>query len=121
MNDSSVVLQIRYGDFVGLLTGDAEQVAEDEMIRDGRIESACFLKVGHHGSRSSTTRRFLEHVRPTVAAISCGRRNKFRHPHSQSLEALAAAGTEVHRTDHDGTLVFRTDGKRLEVVAEGVR
>jgi len=118
VNNSSVVIEIVYGDFVALLTGDAEAEEEEELLRSGEIPSACLLKVGHHGSRSSTTAPFLAQVRPSVAAISCGRRNKFRHPHQSTVEHLEAAGVEVRRTDREGTIRFLSDGKRLQVISE---
>ncbi|MAE70201.1 MAG: hypothetical protein CME06_06995 [Gemmatimonadetes bacterium] len=121
VNNSSVVLEISYGGFVALLTGDAEAEEEAELVQSGQLKSACLLKVGHHGSRSSSTAAFVETLRPSIAAISCGRRNKFGHPHRSTIDRFDAAGVEVLRTDLDGTIRFLTDGKRLEVKTLGKR
>ena len=121
VNNSSVVLEISYGGFVALLTGDAEAEEEAELVNSGQLKSACLLKVGHHGSRSSSTAAFVEALRPSIAAISCGRRNRFGHPHRSTIDRFDAAGVELLRTDLDGTIRFLTDGKRLEVMTERKR
>jgi competence protein ComEC len=73
------------------------------------------LKVGHHGSRTSTTPAFLEAVDPTVAMISCGVRNRFGHPAPRTLATLAASPARVYRTDQDGSITVTTDGRSLDV------
>ena len=75
------------------------------------------LKVGHHGSRTSSTPAFLAAVAPREAVISAGRRNRFGHPHPRTLGALAASGARVWRTDRDGAVTVTTDGQSLEVSA----
>jgi competence protein ComEC len=74
------------------------------------------LKVGHHGSLSSTTQDFLDAVSPTIAVISCGEGNKYGHPLPQILERLEKKGIKIYRTDVDGSIVLRTDGKEFTVV-----
>ena len=73
------------------------------------------LKVGHHGSRSSSTPSFVDAVSPRHAVVSCGVRNRYGHPHVPTLATFGARPIEVHRTDLEGTVVFETDGTRYEV------
>jgi competence protein ComEC len=89
--------------------------------RYGKGLKATVLKAGHHGSRNSTGDSFLELVRPAMAVISCGKRNKFGHPHKDTLERLKAAGAKIYRTDQLGTIVMRTDGKSIRVSTRETR
>jgi competence protein ComEC len=73
------------------------------------------LKVGHHGSRTSSSPAFLAAVGARDAAVSCGVRNRFGHPHPLAMAALAASGARVHRTDRDGSIVWETDGRSAVV------
>ncbi|MFP3948133.1 MAG: ComEC/Rec2 family competence protein, partial [Longimicrobiales bacterium] len=105
-NDGSVVLLVTWGRFRALLTGDAPAEVEEAAAR--RIsEPVQLLKVGHHGSLTSTSRRFLEAMRPEAAMISVGFRNRYGHPHPEVMERLASAGARLFRTDRDGTVVIR--------------
>jgi len=114
-NNNSVVLRLRYGHFSMLLAGDNEQEGEAEILRSpADILQSTVLKVGHHGSNTSTSLAFLEAVKPRFAIISCGRRNKFHHPHRSTLERLLQF-CRVYRTDLDGTVVVRSDGERVMV------
>jgi competence protein ComEC len=109
-NESSVVVLARFGDFEALLTGDApSHVEEDAVARSGPVE---VLKVGHHGSRTSTSGLLLERARAQAAVISLGRGNRYGHPHGEVLERLEGSGTTVYRTDLDGTVrvTGRPDG-----------
>jgi competence protein ComEC len=117
-NDNSFVLRVRYGIRAALLVGDAEREAEAELLRAApeRLH-ADFLKVGHHGSRTSTSPQFLAAVRPTWATISCGVRNRFGHPHPEALAALRAYGVHSLRLDQSGSVVFSSDGERIELSA----
>jgi competence protein ComEC len=111
-----MVLRIRFGARALLLVGDAEHEEEREMMLGaGTRLRADFLKVGHHGSRTSSTPAFLAAVSPTDAVISVGRRNRFGHPAAATLSALEAAGVRTWRTDRDGAVVVTTDGRTLEV------
>ena len=103
INNNSVVLRVEFGRTAMLFTGDAQAEAEARLLAHGGAElRADILKVGHHGSAYSSTPEFLAAVRPKIAIISCGRHNVFGHPSSRTLEALAAAGSRVYRTDLDG-------------------
>jgi competence protein ComEC len=109
---------VRYGDRAILFAGDAERHEEATLLASRDALRADVLKVGHHGSRTSSTPAFLEAVAPRVAVISCGVRNRFGHPHASTLVALAAAGARVYRTDRDGAVVVTTDGRSLDVATE---
>ena len=117
-NNYSIVLKVSYGKTSFLLTGDAENVSEEEMLEKGYNLKADVLKVGHHGSRSSTTPKFLSAVSPGYAVISAGKGNKYGHPHKKTLKKLKDGNIELYRTDKDGTVVFNSDGKTLQVSNE---
>ena len=112
-NDNSFVIRIRYGRRALLFVGDAEHTEEAEVIAKTADLRADVLKVGHHGSRTSSTPELLARVAPEVAVISCGVRNRFGHPHASTLEHLARAQIRVFRTDRDGAVVVETDGQDL--------
>jgi competence protein ComEC len=114
-NDSSLVLRLTYGRRSALLVGDAERGEERALMDHARSLRADFLKVGHHGSRTSTSPPFLAAVRPSFAAISAGVRNRFGHPSAVTLATLAEAGVEVGRTDRGGAIVWETDGEMVRV------
>ena len=115
-NDSSLVLRLTYGNRAALLVGDAELEEERTLLaRAPGSLRADLLKVGHHGSRTSSSPAFLAAVRPAVAAISAGVRNRFGHPHPHALSALAAQNIEVLRTDRGGEIVWETDGDEVRV------
>ncbi|HEX9886321.1 MAG TPA: DNA internalization-related competence protein ComEC/Rec2 [Longimicrobiales bacterium] len=109
-NDASVVLLLRYGLFTALLTGDAPASAEELSARG--VGPVDVLKVGHHGSATSTSAAFLEEIRPSLALISVGRDNRYGHPDPGVMDRLYAATDTVARTDRDGTVrvVARRDG-----------
>ncbi len=112
LNEDSIVLEVRYGAFVALLTGDAGFPAES--VLSGRPGPVAVLKVGHHGSRHSTGTAFLAARQPQAAVISVGR-NGYGHPAPATLDRLAAAGVPVWRTDRDGTVRIETDGNSFTV------
>lgn len=111
-NNDSLVLQMRYGNTTALLEGDAEFPSEDRMLAEGGLHSD-FLKVGHHGSRTSTTPDFLAAVAPSWAAISVGRRNFYGHPRPEVLEELQSAHVNTYRTDMLGLSTFYLDGNSV--------
>jgi len=116
-NDNSVVCRIVYKKFSMLLAGDAAEHAEQQMIAAGVTLNSTVLKVGHHGSRWSSTLPFLTRVSPSAVLISCGTGNKFGHPHREFMERLSRyfAGTRIYRTDRDGTVVVGSDGDTYEI------
>lgn len=116
-NDDSLVLRLQYGERAVLLPGDAEKEAESAMLSQanaGELRSEV-LKIGHHGSRNSTTAEFLAAVHPRLAVISVGEGNAYGHPNAELLERLADAGVRVLRTDRDGAVHILMDSKGLEV------
>jgi competence protein ComEC len=111
-------VKIRYGSRALLFVGDAERAQEDELLDTHRHAlRADVLKVGHHGSRTSSQPRFVEAVRPGHAVISAGARNSFGHPSPETLATLLAQNVSVWRTDRDGAVTVTTDGRSLEVRA----
>jgi competence protein ComEC len=110
MNDDSLVFRLAYGSFSMLFTADAGFPAEDRMRADGADLKSTVLKVGHHGSRYSTSEGFLRRVAPDLALISAGRGNRFGLPSSDTLGLLHRQGTRVFRTDEDGTIELVSDG-----------
>jgi competence protein ComEC len=121
-NLASTIAVVRYGVVRFLLVGDAERAEEDWLLERYRDElRADVLKVGHHGSSTSSSDAFLAAVHPGVAVISVGAGNKYGHPSPDVLRALARVGAEVLRTDEAGTVIVRTDGSRIEIDAGGDR
>lgn len=116
-NNSSIVLLLRYGNTRFLLTGDAEKEEEQSLLTSETNLAADVLKVGHHGSNTSTTSDFLNAVHPKFAAISVGYdRNKL--PKTDVLKRLYNANIKTYRTDVNGTIIFLTDGKTIFVRTE---
>jgi len=109
-NDNSLVLRVRFGGKAALFVGDAERWAEARLLEHAGELRADLLKVGHHGSRSSSSAAFIERVRPSLATISCGTGNRFGHPHAETLATLASAGVRVLRLDQTGSVRWETDG-----------
>lgn len=115
MNNDSLGLRITYRQRSLLLTGDMEKPMERRALVDGESLRADILKVGHHGSNTSSTDPFLDAVSPVFALISDGFENSFRHPHPLVLERLAAHRAGILRTDRDGLVTIRTDGRHITV------
>ncbi len=115
LNNTSVVLKLVFGDVSFLFVGDLEREGEAELSRMfGSFLAADVLKVGHHGSNTSSTEEMIALVRPHYAVISVGRNNTFHHPSEDVIERLQAFGADVVRTDEEGAIVFETDGRTLE-------
>ncbi|MBW9150366.1 MBL fold metallo-hydrolase [Clostridium sp. CM028] len=113
VNNESIVIKVTFGSNSFLFTGDAENISENEMLSKGFNVSADLLKVGHHGSNSSTTEGFLNKVNPKYAVISVGKDNSYGHPHKSTMEKLQAKGIKVYRTDENGTIVATSNGKDI--------
>jgi competence protein ComEC len=111
-NNDSLVLHVAYGGTSVLLEGDAEAPIEQAMLSESGLESTL-LKVGHHGSVTSTQPAFLARVAPQFAVISCGLHNRYGHPRPEILAALEAAGTRTYVTDINGAACFSLDGKSV--------
>jgi competence protein ComEC len=117
-NNDSLVLRIAHGNRSFLLMGDLERAEEQRLLDSGRPLHSDVLKVGHHGSRTSTTQPFLDAVAPTVAVVSAGFENSFGHPHPDVIARLEARHSTILRTDLDGLAAIRTDGKHLNYLVQ---
>jgi len=116
-NDTSIILKVIYGETSFLFTGDAEYNAEQAVLNRGADLSANVLKVGHHGSDTSTGYQFLREIMPEYAIISCGKGNSYGHPTDTVLSRLRDADVKVYRTDLNGDITVTSDGKTVSVSA----
>ncbi len=110
LNNNSVVFNLYYKNFSMLFTGDIEEIAENEILNlyssNKNILSADVLKVGHHGSKTSTTEDFLNTVNPKIAVIGVGKNNNFGHPNMNVLDRLMNLNTSIYRTDLNGEIMI---------------
>ncbi|HEY5330641.1 MAG TPA: ComEC/Rec2 family competence protein [Acidobacteriaceae bacterium] len=106
VNDDSLVMRLDFGKSSALLEGDAERRSEDTMLANNRIAPVTLLKIGHHGSKTSTNPEFLSAAAPKEAVISSGRRNTFGHPRPEILQRLEEAHVKTFRTDRQGATTF---------------
>ena len=116
-NNGSIVMKIIYGETSFLFTGDAEREEEQEILNAGYDLSATVLKVGHHGSKNSTTYPFLRAIMPKYAVISVGE-NSYGHPTEDTLSRLRDAGAKVYRTDMQGDIIAASDGKTVTITTK---
>jgi competence protein ComEC len=114
-NNDSLVMRVRFGSTSFLLTGDMEKAVERELAASGLLSHDDVLKVGHHGSRTSSTPEFLDLERPAFGIISDGFDNSYGHPHPLTLAALQERKVAVFRTDQRGLVTVISDGKRLRI------
>lgn len=115
LNDYSVVLRLTHGENSFLITGDCEKQEESELLKRGCDVSADVLKVGHHGSDTSSTSQWLKEVGAQYAVISCGADNKYGHPDEETYSRICKYVKNVYVTSEDGSLAFESDGKGLTV------
>ena len=115
-NEFSNLIRVSYGEASFLFTGDLVAEQEQQVLANGTNVASTVLKVGHHGSRTSSSQEFLTAVNPGWAVISCGYNNSFGHPHKEILNRLTSCTkAKILRTDQQGAIVFRTDGKSIKV------
>ena len=114
-NDDSLVLRLEDGSVRFLLAGDIQKKVEQRLVAQDAEIAADFLKVPHHGSKTSSTRDFVGAVAPKVAVVSAGEANPFGHPASATIERYAQAGVRLLRTDRDGAITALTDGHTLTI------
>ena len=115
-NTSSIVARLVYGQQSFMLTGDAPKSIEEYLVLiEGEYLESDVLKVGHHGSRTSTSDLFLTEVSPSYAVISVGKDNSYGHPHLEVTDALFNAGVETFNTAEHGHVIFWSDGENLTV------
>lgn len=113
LNNYSIVIKIRYGQRSCIIAADAQEISEAEMLSSGKELSADVLRVGHHGSESSTTEEFLAAVDPAAAVISVGEGNEFGHPHKKTMKTLEKSSATILRTDQNGTVTAIFDGSNI--------
>lgn len=118
LNNWSIGIKLVHGSNSIVMCGDAEEEAEEDICSSGLDISADVLKLGHHGSRTASGELFLKTVGPKYAIISCGRGNDYGHPHEETLKKLSEAGILVFRTDTQGTIILKSDGKSLRFNVE---
>lgn len=118
-HDANVMTIMAYGSTTFLFTGDGEAKEEREVVARGLPHGISVLKVGHHGSRTSTSPHFLDSISPEIAIISAGAKNRYGHPHQEILDRLTSRNIQIFRTDLDGDITISSDGKRI--LAEGSR
>lgn len=112
-NENSIVFNLEYKNMDFLFTGDCEETNEIEITNSFELEDVDFLKVAHHGSSSSSTDNFIKEASPSIAAISCGYKNQYGHPHKSTLDTLEKYGAKAIRTDLNGDLIFYSDGYKI--------
>ncbi len=115
-NEGSIMGRLVYGNTSVMFTGDAPQNIEEYLSSlDGKRLHSDVLKVGHHGSRTSSSQEFVGYVSPAIAVISDGKDNKYGHPHQETLDTLKEFGVQVLRTDLQGRIVMESDGETIRV------
>ncbi|MDR1627371.1 MAG: MBL fold metallo-hydrolase [Oscillospiraceae bacterium] len=117
LNNNSVVMRLEYGNDSFIFMGDAEKEAENDMVKSNLNLDSTVLKVGHHGSSTSTTKDFLEKVAPEFSIISVGK-NIHKLPKKNIIKRIKKTGSKVYRTDTHGTIILRTNGKGIDVLTE---
>lgn len=118
INSMSVVTKVTYGENTFMFTGDAESDEEKEVVETGADLDCDVLKVGHHGSYTSSCKEFLNAVTPEICVISCGTGNDYGHPHDKAVNRIKKHTDEIYRTDICGSIVFESDGKNLSISYE---
>lgn len=119
-NDNSIVCKMTYGKFTMLFTGDAQKEVEDVLLQNykGDALKADVLKVGHHGSKTSSSQAFVKAVSPHMATISCGVNNQYKFPHKPTMDTLEKYQVDVYRTDKNGTITITSDGSSYSAAKE---
>ncbi|MBW6409376.1 ComEC/Rec2 family competence protein [Clostridium weizhouense] len=113
LNNYSIATRLKYGNKSFVFTGDAEALSENEILSKQLDISGDVLKLGHHGSHSSTSQAFLDKVNPKYAIISCGKDNDYGHPHKETMDKLNAKNINVFRTDLEGTIIATSNGNDI--------
>lgn len=120
LNQNSIVLKVTYHNVSFLLMGDANDKAESSLISSGQDLKSDILKVGHHGSATSSSYLFLAKVLPAISIISVGADNDYGHPTQQTLSALEDIGSTIYRTDTNGNIIVTTDGQSYSIKSSSI-
>ena len=115
VNEEAMVMELIYGDFEMLFTGDIGEETEKKLLSEGRLKDVDCLKVGHHGSRYSSSEAFLAVVKPEISIISCSSTNTYGHPSPETIQRLEECGSQVEYTMKNGAITLETDGKKLQL------
>ncbi len=118
LNDTSLVARFDYNGHSFLFTGEMEEDAEQDLLDSGADVSAEVLKLGHHGSSTSSSKTFFEAVDPDYCIASCGEDNDYGHPHKETLRRVQQSGAELYRTDYQGSIVFAVQNGKLAVTTK---
>jgi beta-lactamase superfamily II metal-dependent hydrolase len=110
-NDCSLGLEVRYGEFAALLTGDSERVSLDAWVKSGKVGRVSVVKVAHHGSSDGTTEEWVRVTHPVIAVISVGRRNGYRLPSEHVIALWEQMSATVYRTDNNGTVTIKSSDR----------
>nr|WP_312289561.1 ComEC/Rec2 family competence protein [Clostridium chromiireducens] len=113
LNNYSSVIRIQYGSTSFLFTGDAEKDVEEKILDNNENISSDVLKVGHHGSSTSTSKAFLNKINPSIGVISVGKDNTYNHPNNETIKSLKENKVTIYRTDKDGTVILSSDGTKI--------
>lgn len=116
LNNMSAVTKVTFGSTSFIFQGDAEKKVETALLSNGADVSADVIKVGHHGSKTSSSKKYIEAVSPKVAVISCGVQNSYGHPHEDTLETLKKIGADTYITYEFDSLCVKSDGQKISVL-----
>lgn len=112
-NDNSLVTYLKYQEYTFLFMGDASKLTEEDVIKKYKLPKIDFLKVGHHGSKTSSSKEFISKINPKYSIISVGRKNKYGHPNKEVLNNLD--NSKIYRTDQNGSIMFKIKDNKLEI------
>jgi competence protein ComEC len=118
LNNDSIVLRLIFEDVKILFAGDLGKLGEDRLLNIDAILKSQILKIGHHGGNDATSADFLKEVEPEIAIITVSKINKYAHPHQKLLKRLKHAGARIYRTDRNGNILLKSDGKTFTVQTE---
>ncbi|NFG41945.1 MBL fold metallo-hydrolase [Clostridium botulinum] len=114
INNYSPVIKIQYGDTSFLFTGDAEKEVENEILLDSNNNiRSDVIKIGHHGSSTSSSKSFIKKVNPSIAIISVGTDNKFNHPNKSTIDCLTKSNIKIYQTNKENTIILSSDGHNI--------
>lgn len=118
LNNMSIVLKVNFGETSFLFQGDAENSIEKQLLSSDMDVSADVIKVGHHGSNTSSSEKYLDVVNPSIAVVSCGADNSFKHPNKQTIDLLEKQDVNTYVTAYNGNITITSDGKSVDVICE---